>query len=155
MVSFKEIVLDETKGEIELVHKQNFEASFLLNYFNRTSQYVFDAYLIVLSALEAICEANHVVNETKLVNELHASTIQMYDDNLIKELPSCLKELIETALRRFNDIELSDIVTPDDQDVWLARRDFERLHRLTCDGGIRRVGRHRATRENCECESQV
>ena len=53
------------------------------------------------------------------------------------------------------DIELSDIVTPDDQDVWLARRDFERLHRLTCDGGIRRVGRHRATRENCECESQV
>jgi hypothetical protein len=91
------------------VHKHNFEASFLLNYFNRTSQYVFDAYLIVLSALEAICEANHVVNETKLVNELHASTIQMYDDNLIKELPSCLKELIETALRRFNDIELADI----------------------------------------------
>ena len=67
---------------------------------------MFDAYLIVLSALEAICEANHVVNETKLVNELHASTIQMYDDNLIKELPSCLKELIETALRRFNDIWL-------------------------------------------------
>lgn len=109
MVSFKEIVVDENKGEIELVHKQNFEASFLLNYFNHTSQYVFDAYLIVLSALEAICEANYVVNETKLVNELHASTIQMYDDNLIKELPSCLKELIETALRRFNDIELADI----------------------------------------------
>ncbi len=71
-MQFKEIVVDETRGEIELVHKQNIEASFLLNYFNRTSQYVFDAYLIVLSSLEAICEANHVVNETKLINELHA-----------------------------------------------------------------------------------
>ena len=133
MVSFKEIVLDETKGEIELVHKQNFEASFLLNYFNRTSQYVFDAYLIVLSALEAICEANHVVNETKLVNELHASTIQMYDDNLIKELPSCLKELIETALRRFNDIELADIkhyTTSNGSSISFVSCPFSRLDEL-------------------------
>lgn len=133
MVSFKEIVVDETKGEIELVHKQNFEASFLLNYFNRTSQYVFDAYLIVLSALEAICEANHVVNETKLVNELHASTIQMYDDNLIKELPSCLKELIETALRRFNDIELADIkhyTTSNGSSISFVSCPFSRLDEL-------------------------
>lgn len=133
MVSFKEIVVDETKGEIELVHKLNFEASFLLNYFNRTSQYVFDAYLIVLSALEAICEANHVVNETKLVNELHASTIQMYDDNLIKELPSCLKELIETALRRFNDIELADIkhyTTSNGSSISFVSCPFSRLDEL-------------------------
>jgi hypothetical protein len=133
LVSFKEIVVDETKGEIELVHKQNFEASFLLNYFNRTSQYVFDAYLIVLSALEAICEANHVVNETKLVNELHASTIQMYDDNLIKELPSCLKELIETALRRFNDIELADIkhyTTSNGSSISFVSCPFSRLDEL-------------------------
>jgi hypothetical protein len=33
----------------------------------------------------------------------------MYDDNLIKELPSCLKELIETALRRFNELDLAVI----------------------------------------------
>lgn len=94
LVQFKEVVFDEKTGAIELVHQNNPERSFLLNYFNRTSQFVFDAYLIVLSALEAICEANLVVNETKLVNELHASIIQMYDDNLIKELPSCLKELL-------------------------------------------------------------
>jgi hypothetical protein len=115
------------------VHKQNPDQSFLLNYFNRTSQYVFDAYLIVLSALEAICEANHVVNETKLINELHVSTIQMYDDNLIKELPSCLKELIETALRRFNDIDLADIkhyTTSNGSSISFVSCPFSRLEQL-------------------------
>jgi hypothetical protein len=132
-VQFKEIVVDETKGEIELVHKQNIEASFLLNYFIRTSQYVFDAYLIVLSALEAICEANHVVNETKLINELHASTIEMYDDNLIKELPSCLKELIETALRRFNELDLAVIkhyTTSNGSSISFVSCPFSRLDQL-------------------------
>jgi hypothetical protein len=115
------------------VHKQNPDQSFLLNYFNRTSQYVFDAYLIVLSALEAICEANHVVNETKLIDELHVSTIQMYDDNLIKELPSCLKELIETALRRFNDIDLADIkhyTTSNGSSISFVSCPFSRLEQL-------------------------
>jgi hypothetical protein len=115
------------------VHKQNPDQSFLLNYFNRTSQYVFDAYLIVLSALSAICEANHVVNETKLINELHVSTIQMYDDNLIKELPSCLKELIETALRRFNDIDLADIKhykTSNGSSISFVSCPFSRLEQL-------------------------
>jgi hypothetical protein len=115
------------------VHKQNPDQSFLLNYFNRTSQYVFDAYLIVLSALSAICEANHVVNETKLINELHVSTIQMYDDNLIKELPSCLKELIETALRRFNDIDLADIkhyTTSNGSSISFVSCPFSRLEQL-------------------------
>jgi hypothetical protein len=133
LVQFKEIVVDETKGEIELVHKQNIEASFLLNYFIRTSQYVFDAYLIVLSALEAICEANHVVNETKLINELHASTIEMYDDNLIKELPSCLKELIETALRRFNELDLAVIkhyTTSNGSSISFVSCPFSRLDQL-------------------------
>lgn len=132
-MQFKEIVVDETKGEIELVHKQNIEASFLLNYFIRTSQYVFDAYLIVLSALEAICEANHVVNETKLINELHASTIEMYDDNLIKELPSCLKELIETALRRFNELDLAVIkhyTTSNGSSISFVSCPFSRLDQL-------------------------
>ncbi len=115
------------------MHKQNPDQSFLLNYFNRTSQYVFDAYLIVLSALEAICEANHVVNETKLIDELHVSTIQMYDDNLIKELPSCLKELIETALRRFNDIDLADIkhyTTSNGSSISFVSCPFSRLEQL-------------------------
>jgi hypothetical protein len=132
-VQFKEIVVDETRGEIELIHKQNIEASFLLNYFNRTSQYVFDAYLIVLSALEVICEANHVVNETKLINELHASTIQMYEDNLIKELPSCLKELIETALRRFNELDLAVIkhyTTSNGSSISFVSCPFSRLDQL-------------------------
>lgn len=94
---------------------------------------MFDAYLIVLSALEEICEANLVVNETKLVKELHTATIQMYDDNLIKELPSCLKELIETALRRFNDIHLADIkhyTTSNGSSISFVSCPFSRLAQL-------------------------
>ena len=33
----------------------------------------------------------------------------MYEDNLITELSSCLKKTFETALRRFNEIQLVEI----------------------------------------------
>ena len=68
-----------------------------------------NSYLIALFAVEHICEANHVINETRLVHELHVATIQMYDDNVIRDLPSCLTELFVAALRRFNAIEVADI----------------------------------------------
>ena len=71
--------------------------------------YIADAYMIVLMALEDICEGNHVINETKLVNELHTTTIALYNDNMITQLPSCLKELLETAIRRFGEIDVAVI----------------------------------------------
>jgi len=107
LMQFDEVAFNKQTGLIEIKAKP--ETSFLLNYFTQTSHFVFDAYLIALFALEHICEANHVINETRLVHELHVATIKMYDDNLVKELPSCLKELFVTALRRFNAIELADI----------------------------------------------
>lgn len=89
--------------EVEIVKDS---PCFLLNYFAQMSHCFIDTYLVVLLALEDICEANHVINETKLVNELHMTILHMYNDNIIKELPSCLKQIIETALRRFHVMEL-------------------------------------------------
>jgi len=106
-VQFKEALFNEQTGDIEIA--QNPGAGFFLNYFNRIGHYAFDTYLIVLFALEDICEANHVINETRLVQELHTMMIALYNDNMLKDLPSCLKELIETALRRFDAIKLGVI----------------------------------------------
>jgi hypothetical protein len=106
--SFKEISYNIASGEIKVL-KEN--GAFLLNYFNRLGHYISDTYLIVLFALQAICETSKVIQESKLVNELHTTIIQLHNHNVIKELPSCLKELIETALRRFAAIELAVINT--------------------------------------------
>jgi hypothetical protein len=101
------ITLDEAAGFVEIDKKNN--KGFLLNYFRKIGHYIADTYLIVIFALQDICEANHIINETRLVHELHLTIMEMYNDNIIKELPSCLKELIETALRRFNAIGLAVI----------------------------------------------
>lgn len=109
------------------------QAGFLLNYFNRVAQYAFDTYLIVLFALEDICEANHVINETRLVQELHTTAIAMYTDNVIKDLPSCLKELIETALRRFDAIKLAVInhyTTQTGSSISFVSCPFDRLGKI-------------------------
>lgn len=107
LAQFQEVAFSRETGLIEITAHP--ETSFLINYFTQTSHFVANAYLIALFAIEHICEANHVINETRLVQELHVATIKMYDDNLIKDLPSCLKELFVTALRRFNAIELADV----------------------------------------------
>jgi len=65
----------------------------------------------VLFALQDICEGNYNLHESKLVTELHNATIKMYEDNLIRELPSCLMEVLETALRRYSTLGLCEIKT--------------------------------------------
>ena len=81
----------------------------MLKYLSRLSHYAFDAYLIVLFALGDICDGNNVINETKLVDELHQETLSMYNDNIISEMPSCLKGLFINALRRFDAMGVATI----------------------------------------------
>jgi hypothetical protein len=88
------VTFDEQTEEVSIDQVDNSDGSFLLHYFNRMGHSIGDAYLIVLFALEEICEGNHVINETKLINELHQATLQMYHDRVIKEMSSCLTELL-------------------------------------------------------------
>lgn len=132
LAKFDEIAFDEATGAITIPKKKT-ERHFLLNYFSRMVHYAFDAYLIVLFALEDICEGNLVINESKLVKELHLATLQMYADNVIKELPSCLQELIQTALRRFDAINAAVIeryTTSNGATISFVSCPFERLNHI-------------------------
>lgn len=106
LVHFKQVSFNEANGEIAIAQNTS---TFLLTYLNTIGHYIGDAYLIVVIALGVICEANHNINETRVVDELHAAIIRMHEKNMLYDLPSCLKELIETALRRFAAIELAVI----------------------------------------------
>ena len=132
IVQFGGASLDEQTGEISIVNNTK-SGTFLLNYLQRLGLYIANAYLIVLFALEDISQANHVISETKLVNELHQATLQMYRDNLIKEMPSCLKELMETALRRFNAMEVAVIkhyTTPTGSSISFVSCPFNNLGKI-------------------------
>lgn len=57
----------------------------------------------------------------------------MYHDNLIKEMPSCLKELMETSLRRFNAMGVANIqtyTTPTGSSISFVSCPFENLNKI-------------------------
>lgn len=56
--------------------------------------YLFDTYQLVSLAVLEICDGNLLVNETRLVKELHQAILGLFSDNLIRELMSCLKVVI-------------------------------------------------------------
>ena len=128
------MTFNEETGEISIgSDQQTQEGSFLLHYLDRMGHFAGNAYLIVLFALEDICEANHVINETKLINELHQATLQMYYDNIIKEMPSCLKELFQTALRRFDEMDVAEIkgyTTHEGSQMSFVSCPFDRLTKI-------------------------
>lgn len=132
LARFGEIAVDSQKDEITIQNDKE-KVSFFLDYFEGMGHYIGDAYLIVLLALEDICEGNHIINETRLFNELHTTIIAMYNDNLVKQLPSCLRELIETALRRFTAINVAVInqyTTISGSSISFVSCPFERLQKI-------------------------
>ena len=132
IAQFGGATFNEQTGKVSIADATK-EGKFLLNHLQRMGHYIANAYLIVLYALEDISEANHVISETKLVNELHQATLQMYKDNLIKEMPSCLKELMETALRRFGAMGIAEIkhyTTPAGSSISFISCSFKNLGKI-------------------------
>lgn len=60
-----------------------------------------DTYLVVIMAVSEICNGGHEVVEENFISELHLVIIKMYEQSLVQQLSSCLKETIQTALRRY------------------------------------------------------
>ena len=132
IVQFGGATFNEQTGEVS-TQQTSKNGKFLVNHLQQMGHYIANAYLIVLYALEDISEANHTINETKLVSELHQATLQMYRDNLIKEMPSCLKELLETSLRRFNAMGVANIqtyTTPTGSSISFVSCPFENINKI-------------------------
>ena len=63
-----------------------------------------DTYLVVLLAIDYICGKNIVLNQKTLIKELHSSFKTLYTENeTIPYLCSCIKEVIKTAMERYNE----------------------------------------------------
>ena len=60
-------------------------------------------------ALQEVCSGNHVIKESRLINELHKAVKHMYDEHLVPHLVSCLTDTIRTALHRMVDLKMAEI----------------------------------------------
>jgi len=63
-----------------------------------------DTYLIVLLIIEYINGKPMVLPVRKLIKELHASFKELYTERVLPHLHSCLKDVIRTSLRRFEQL---------------------------------------------------
>jgi len=68
-----------------------------------------DSYLLILFAIEQICGKNIIVKCKSLVKELHQTAIDLYEDRILPHLHSCLKEILYTALERFEQLNLIEV----------------------------------------------
>ena len=72
-----------------------------VSYFSEMSSYLYDTYLLVLLAVQEIQQGSLLVKESNLVTELHMMCLDMYNDNQLTNLSSCLTDVISTAIGKF------------------------------------------------------
>lgn len=73
----------------------------MITFFNKLGIHLTDTYLVVIMAVSDICHGGFEVVEENLIRELHLVIIKMYEQSLVQQLSSCLKETIQTALNRY------------------------------------------------------
>lgn len=67
--------------------------------------------MIVLMALDGIIQGNMVIKEKRLIEGIHFAIIDMYNENLLPALQSCLQVTIKTALHRFAELKMITLST--------------------------------------------
>ena len=72
-----------------------------LEFFSNLIMPLIDTYLITLETIWLICGKNLVLKEKKLIKEIHVCLKRLYSLQVIGNLHSCLIEIIETAVQRF------------------------------------------------------
>lgn len=80
------------------------KAGRMLRFFGQLHGALVDTYLIVLLTVEYINGKPMVLPIRKLIKELHASFKELYTERVLPHLHSCLKDVIRTALRRFEQL---------------------------------------------------
>ena len=72
-----------------------------ISYLTEMGMYMIDTYLLVLIAVSEINNANYVIKQENLIQQLHVAIQVMHADSLIQHLQSCIKETILSALSRY------------------------------------------------------
>lgn len=99
----------ELKDDFKVVVVNKERTFLLLDWFSGLLVPLIDTYLITLMAIEQICGKNLVLKFTKLQKELHYCIKKLYNMQVIPGLHSCLKEIIQTALERFAEMDFIEI----------------------------------------------
>ena len=92
---------------MRVLNKEN--TFMMLDFFANLIHPLVDTYLIVLTTLELICGRNLVLKNKKLIKELHVTIKRLYQLRIIPALQSSLKEVIETAIERFEQMGFIEI----------------------------------------------
>lgn len=74
-------------------------------FFKELNSAVIDTYLIVLLTIEYLCGKPTMLPMRKLIKELHASISELYSENVLPHIHSCLTELLKTSFRRFEQMD--------------------------------------------------
>ena len=102
----QEIVQDyQRKGIIKVnqadgtAQIQNLKRSMtLISFFAKLVQPLYDTYLITLSTFEQLCGKKNVIRQKTIVKEIHEGIKNLYAENCIPTLHSCVKETIKSAI---------------------------------------------------------
>ena len=115
LVAEKELTISTEAGEAVIILNQSkvmrqgqstSNGISLIHFFSELGSHILDTYLVVLLALDAIIQGNIVVKEKSLIESIHFAIIDMYNDNLLPSLQTCLQETIKTAIHRFADLKM-------------------------------------------------
>jgi len=75
-------------------------------FFSSLVAYLFDTYTIVMMAAQSMCDGNYTLKEERIVEEIHYSIINLYEEGGINDIHSCQKEPIKCAFGRLVELDL-------------------------------------------------
>jgi hypothetical protein len=75
-----------------------------LNFFINLMQAIVDSYLVVVSTIYELASQQIVLEQSKLVNELHICVQEIFKRGGIKFMSSCLFEILNRAFARFSEM---------------------------------------------------
>jgi len=101
------IKVSADQKEISVVNSESSLST--INFFKALVLPLIDTYLVVLLAIEQLCGKNIVLKQKNLIKELHLAFKTLYTDGHIPYLHSCLKEIITTAMERFEELGFLEI----------------------------------------------
>jgi hypothetical protein len=79
------------------------EARSMISYYTSLLSPIIDTYRIILLTIEYMSGKPIVIPVRKLIRELHASIKELYSENVVPHLHSCLTDILRTALRRYEE----------------------------------------------------
>lgn len=98
-----------------LLLKNDKKTKFLNHFMQNLLQAHIDSYLVVLYAIHCIMDSGIIIEQKKIVNELHLGIQEMYNRGAIQFMSSCLLDILNTAFGRYSEMGICQSSTYNSQ----------------------------------------